>query len=329
MSGNRKAPGSAAERDKRRADALRQNLTKRKEQTRARVEAPRGDGRAEVFCFFHEPTFTATYLVVDPASGQAAIVDSVLDYDGASGRWRTASADAVLAAVEDRGLKVAWILETHVHADHLSAAQHLKKATGAPIAIGAAVGAVQTAFRPLFGAWDVVPDGSQFDRLFADGDRVPLGTLTIEAMHTPGHTPACVTYRIGDAIFVGDTLFMPDYGSARCDFPGADPATLYRSVRRILALPGETRMFLCHDYKAPGRDRFVWETTVQAQREGNLHVRDGVSEAEFVALRRQRDAKLSMPQLILPSVQVNMRAGRFPPPDSDGSVYLRVPVNKV
>jgi glyoxylase-like metal-dependent hydrolase (beta-lactamase superfamily II) len=323
-----KPSSSRSERERRRGEALRRNLRRRKEQVRARSEAS-APAVADVTCFFHEPTFTATYLVADPASGAAAIIDSVLDYDAASGRTRTTAADQVLAAVEARGLKIAWILETHVHADHLSAAQHLKRATGAPIGIGAGVALVQKAFRPLFGAWDLVPDGSQFDRLFDDGDTVALGRLVVEAIHTPGHTPACVTYRIGDAIFVGDTLFMPDYGSARCDFPGGDPATLYRSVRRLLALPGETRMFLCHDYKAPGRDRFAWETTVAAQRESNLHVRDGVSEADFVALRRGRDAKLSMPALILPSVQVNMRAGRFPPAEADGSVYLRIPIDRI
>ena len=248
-----KESSSKTERNRRQADALRQNLKRRKEQARTRAEMPAA-GVPDVACFFHEPSFTATYLVTDPATGQAAIIDSVLDYDGASGRTRTTAADAVLAAVEARKLKVAWILETHVHADHVSAAQHLKKATGAPIGIGSDVALIQKTFRPLFGAWDLVPDGSQFDRLFAEGDRVPLGRLVIEVMHTPGHTPACITYRIGDAIFVGDTMFMPDYGSARCDFPGGDPATLYRSVRRLLSLPSETRMFLCHDYKAPGRD---------------------------------------------------------------------------
>ncbi len=329
MAGTRdKLSSSAAERDRRSAEALRQNLKKRKEQARARVEAPPASP-PEVSGFFHEPTNTVTYLVVDVAGAQALIIDPVLDYDLATGRTSTAAADAVLAAVAARGLKVAWILETHVHADHLSAAQYLKKATGAPIGIGGGIVAVQQAFRPLFGAWDLVPDGSQFDRLFADGDQVLFGRHVIEVMHTPGHTPACATYRIGDALFVGDTLFMPDYGSARCDFPGGDAALLYRSVRRLLALPGETRMFLCHDYKAPGRDRFVWETTVQAQRDGNLHVRDGVSEEAFVTLRRQRDATLSMPKLILPSVQVNMRAGRFPPPEADGSVYIRIPLDRI
>lgn len=321
------ASSGQSERDQRRAEALRQNLGKRKAQARARAETS-APAMADVTCFFHEPTFTATYLVVDRETGEAAIVDSVLDYDGASGRTRTAHAEKVLEAVETRGLKVAWILETHVHADHLSASQFLKKVTGAPIGIGSNVPVVQATFRPVFGAWDVVPDGSQFDRLFAEGDRFRIGGLEVEVMHTPGHTPACITYRIGDAIFVGDTMFMPDYGSARCDFPGGDAAVLYRSVRRLLSLPGETRMFLCHDYKAPGRDRFVWETTVQAQREGNLHIKDGVTEAEFVKLRRERDAKLSMPALILPSVQVNMRAGRFPPAEADGSIHLRIPVDR-
>lgn len=324
MTGGRR-DSSQAERDERRAAALRQNLHRRKQQTRARSEPA---AVADIVCFFHESSFTATYLVTDPESGEAAIIDSVLDYDGASGRTRTTAADKVLEAVEARGLKVAWILETHVHADHLSAAQHLKKVTGAPIGIGSAVALVQKTFRPLFGAWDMVPDGSQFDRLFAEGDRMPLGRLAIEVMHTPGHTPADITYRIGDAIFVGDTMFMPDYGSARCDFPGGDPAVLYRSVRRLLSLPGDTRMFLCHDYKAPGRDRFVWETSVRAQRADNIHIKEGVSEADFVTLRRGRDAKLTMPALILPSVQVNMRAGRFPPAEADGSVHLRIPVDR-
>ena len=316
-----------SERDQRRAEALRQNLGKRKVQARARADAT-ARVRADVACFFHEPTFTATYLVADPEAGEAAIIDSVLDYDGAAGRTRTTHAEKVLEAVEKRGLKVAWILETHVHADHLSASQYLKKVTGAPVGIGSNVPVVQKTFRPLFGAWDMVPDGSQFDRLFAEGETFRIGGLEVEVMHTPGHTPACITYRIGDAIFVGDTMFMPDYGSARCDFPGGDAAILYRSVRRLLSLPGETRMFLCHDYKAPGRDQFVWETTVGAQRAGNLHIKDGVSEAEFVKLRRERDAKLSMPALILPSVQVNMRAGRFPPAEADGSVHLRIPVDR-
>ncbi len=321
------ASSGQSERDQRRAEALRQNLGRRKAQARARAETS-ATAAADVSCFFHEPTFTATYLVVDPESGEAAIVDSVLDYDGASGRTRTAHAEKVLEAVEKRGLKVVWILETHVHADHLSASQYLKKVTGAPIGIGSNVPVVQRTFRPLFGAWDMVPDGSQFDRLFAEGDRFRIGGLEVEVMHTPGHTPACITYRVGDAIFVGDTMFMPDYGSARCDFPGGDAAVLYRSVRRLLSLAGETRMFLCHDYKAPGRDQFVWETTVRAQREGNLHIKDGVSEADFVKLRRERDAKLSMPALILPSVQVNMRAGRFPPAEADGSIHLRIPVDR-
>ncbi len=316
-----------SERDQRRAEALRQNLGKRKVQARARADAT-ARVRADVACFFHEPTFTATYLVADPEAGEAAIIDSVLDYDGAAGRTRTTHAEKVLEAVEERGLKVAWILETHVHADHLSASQYLKKVTGAPVGIGSNVPVVQKTFRPLFGAWDMVPDGSQFDRLFAEGETFRIGGLEVEVMHTPGHTPACITYRIGDAIFVGDTMFMPDYGSARCDFPGGDAAVLYRSVRRLLSLPGETRMFLCHDYKAPGRDQFVWETTVGTQRAGNLHIKDGVTEAEFVKLRRERDAKLSMPALILPSVQVNMRAGRFPPAEADGSVHLRIPVDR-
>jgi glyoxylase-like metal-dependent hydrolase (beta-lactamase superfamily II) len=322
--------GMPADRDRRLGEALRENLKKRKAQARARADAPvvAPDG-PEVVCLFHEATFTASYLVFDTETREAAIIDSVLDYDGAAGRVTTTHADALLAAAKDRGLTIAWILETHVHADHLSAAQHLCRATGAPLAIGAHVSEVQRTFRPIFGADDLTPDGSQFDRLLAEGESLPLGRFRIETLETPGHTPACVSYLIGDALFVGDTLFMPDYGTARCDFPGGDPATLHRSIRRLLSLPRETRMFVCHDYKAPGRDAFVWETTVGAQRDGNVHIKDGIGEEDFVALRRERDAKLAMPALILPSVQVNMRAGHFPPKEADGSVYIRVPIGKL
>jgi len=285
--------------------------------------------RPEVRTVFHEPTNTATHLVWDPATRQAAIVDSVLDFDMKSGRTGTQAAQQVLDEAAALGLTVAWLLETHVHADHLSAAPWIKKRTGAAIGIGSRIVETQRTFKPIFNAADLEPDGRQFDRLFGDGERFHLGQLMVEVLHTPGHTPACATYVIGDAAFVGDTLFMPDYGTARCDFPGGDAATLYRSIRRVLALPPESRLFLCHDYKAPGRDSFVWETTVAEQRARNLHVKDGTSEEEFVALRTARDATLSLPTLIIPSIQVNMRAGRMPPADTDGHVYLRWPLNRL
>ena len=285
--------------------------------------------RPNVTGFFHEPTFTISYLVADPATGRAAVIDPVLDFDVKSGRTGTHSAQAILDAAREQGATIDWILETHAHADHLTAAPYLKARTGATVAIGANIAAVQAAFREVFNAPDVAADGSQFDRLLAEGDNVRLGRLAIRVMHTPGHTPACVTYAAGDAAFVGDTLFMPDYGTARCDFPGGDAATLYRSIRRVLALPPATRLFLCHDYKAPGRDAFAWETTVAAQRAGNVHIRDGVTEADFVALRRARDAMLDMPTLILPSIQVNMRAGHFPEPESNGVVYLKLPIDRL
>jgi glyoxylase-like metal-dependent hydrolase (beta-lactamase superfamily II) len=279
--------------------------------------------------FFHEPTFTASHLVMDPNTRVAAIVDPVLDFDAKSGRTATRSADAILADAAALKATVKWILETHAHADHLTAAPHLKAATGAAVVIGEAITKVQATFKPIFNAAEMPTDGRQFDRLVRDGDRLPLGDLVIEVMHTPGHTPACVSYLIGDAVFVGDTMFMPDYGTARCDFPGGDAAVLYRSIRRLLDLPAETRIFLCHDYKAPGRDVFAWETTVAAQRAGNIHVRDGVDEASFVAMRKARDATLDMPALILPSIQVNMRAGAFPPAEANGTVYLKLPVDRL
>jgi glyoxylase-like metal-dependent hydrolase (beta-lactamase superfamily II) len=284
---------------------------------------------ADIHAFFHEPTFTVAYLVVDPESREAAVIDPVLDYDPKSARTGTGSADALLARAGELGARIGWILETHVHADHLSAAQHVKARTGAKIAIGSDVTHTQRTFGPLFNATDLVPDGSAFDRLLADGESLPLGRLAIEVMHTPGHTPACVTYRIGDAAFIGDTMFMPDYGTARCDFPGGDAAQLYRSLKRILALPPQTRLFLCHDYKAPGRDHYAWETSVADQRARNIHVHDGIDEAAFVAMRTARDRTLDKPVLILPSVQVNMRAGRFPPPESDGKVYLKLPLDRL
>ena len=279
--------------------------------------------------FFHEPTFTVSYLVIDPDSRKAAIIDPVLDFDPKSGRTGHKSADGILAAAVAGGIEIVWILETHVHADHLSAAAYLKEKTGARTGIGAAVSEVQRHFKPVFNAIDLEPDGRQFDRLFADGDRVPIGSLEAQVMHTPGHTPACISYLAGDAVIVGDTLFMPDYGTARCDFPGGSARQLYRSIRRLLALPPATRIFLCHDYKAPGRDHFVWETTVAEQRAKNTHIHDGIDEAAFVAMRESRDKTLDMPALIIPSIQVNMRAGQMPAPDSNGTVYLRLPLNRL
>ncbi len=284
---------------------------------------------ARIQSFFHEPTFTVSYLVSDPQTGVAAVIDPVLDFDQKSGRTCTDSADEVLTAAEAGGLHVEWVMETHAHADHLSAAQHIKARTGAKVVIGAAIGKVQKVFKDVFNATEMPIDGRQFDRLVSDGERIALGTLEFEVMHTPGHTPACVTYRIGDAAFIGDTLFMPDYGTARADFPGGDARTLYRSIRRILSLPPETRLFLCHDYKAPGRDVFAWETTVAEQRAHNRQAHEGISEEEFVALRTKRDGELEMPVLILPSIQVNMRAGNMPPADANGTVYLRLPVNRL
>lgn len=276
--------------------------------------------------FFDEATFTVTYLVSDPGSGEAAVIDPVLDYDHRSGRVSTASADRVLQAIAEQGLALRWILETHAHADHLSAAPYLKARTGAPVAIGEHIREVQAIFAPVFHALDVAGDGREFDRLLRDGEVLALGALQIQVLHTPGHTPACVSYRVGDAVFVGDTLFMPDYGTARADFPGGSARQLYRSIRRLLALPPETRLFLCHDYLAPGREAYAWETTVAAQRARNVHVHEGVDEDAFVALREKRDATLAAPALLLPSVQVNMRAGRLPPAEADGVSYLRIPV---
>jgi len=276
--------------------------------------------------FFHEDSFTAVHLVWDAGTRAAAIVDPALDFDPANGRAGTASIDAVLAAAQAEGLTVLYVLETHAHADHLSGAQRVKEKTGARIVIGAEIARVQAAFAPLFAADDVTPDGSAFDVLMREGDTLKLGALTIGALHTPGHTPACVTYLIGDAAFAGDTIFMPDYGTARADFPGGDAGQLYRSIRKILALPPETRVFVGHDYGAPGRTGFAWETTVAAERSGNIHVRDGVTEDAFAAMRTARDATLEAPRLLLPSLQVNIRAGHMPPPDADGKVRLTLPV---
>ncbi|CAJ0889182.1 putative metallo-hydrolase [freshwater sediment metagenome] len=282
--------------------------------------------QAEIRAFFDESTFTVTYLVSDPATKKAAIIDPVLDYEPGGGVADSRSIDAVLAVATAGGLSVEWVLETHAHADHLSAAPVVKSKTGAKIGIGEHITKVQEIFRPMFLAGDVAPQGRDFDGLFTDGERFPLGDLTVEVLYTPGHTPACVSYRIGDAVFVGDTIFMPDYGAARADFPGGDARALYRSIRRLLALPPETRLFMCHDYKAPGRDVHLWETTVAEERAKNVQIGDGVSEAEFVALRQSRDRSLAAPRLLLPSIQVNIRAGRFPPPGPDGASRLLIPV---
>ena len=281
----------------------------------------------EIKTFFDKATFTATHVVWDPATKRAAIIDSVHDYDPKSGRTDTASADAVVAFVQQQGLQVDWILETHVHADHLTAAPYLQEKLGGRIGIGAKVAVVQGVFKSVFNTEETfATDGRQFDRLFEDGEQFQIGDLTVEVMHTPGHTPACITYVIGDAAFVGDTLFMPDFGTARCDFPGGDARQLYRSIKRILALPQDTRLFLCHDY-GPGGRAYEWVTTVAAQRENNIHVNDSVDEEGFVAMRTERDKQLSMPVLILPSVQVNMRAGVMPPPEGNGISYLKLPVD--
>lgn len=289
---------------------------------------PTSPATPEVTAFFDEATFTISYIVADPTTKRCAIVDSVLDYDPASGMTNTASADAVVAHVNDRGLAVDWILETHVHADHLSAAPYLKERLGGKIGIGFGITTVQEVFGKLFNAEpDFETTGKQFDHLFQDGEAFSIGTLTGRTIHTPGHTPACMTYVIGDAGFVGDTLFMPDFGTARCDFPGGDARQLYQSIQKILSLPDETRLFMCHDYKAPGRDTYAWETTVAEERARNVHISQGVDEDSFVVMRTTRDAKLAMPRLLLPSVQVNMRAGELPPAEDNGQRYLKIPLN--
>jgi glyoxylase-like metal-dependent hydrolase (beta-lactamase superfamily II) len=277
--------------------------------------------KPNVQAFFDAATWTVTYVVDDGAA--CAIVDSVLDYDPKSGRTRTTSADKVIDFVRSRGLKVEWLLETHAHADHLSAAPYLRSKLGGRIAIGENIRSVQSVFRKVFNLRDEFP---RFDHLLADGEAFRIGALEAEAMHVPGHTPADMAYRIGDAVFVGDTLFMPDVGTARCDFPGGDARTLYRSVRRLLSLPGETRLFMCHDYPPQGREP-AWETTVAKQRAGNIHIREGVSEEQFVAMRTARDRTLDMPTLILPAIQVNIRAGELPPPEANGRSYLKIPLN--
>lgn len=284
--------------------------------------------KADIRAFFDEATNTVSYLVADPATHEAAIVDPVLDYDPKSGQIATASADALLSAAREAGVKIVWILETHAHADHLSAAQYLKAKTGAKTGIGADIGKVQKIFGPVF---NETPDrgsahGKEFDRLFTDGETFGLGALTFEVLATPGHTAACISYKVGDAVFVGDTLFMPDYGTARADFPGGDARILYRSIRRLLALPPETRLFMCHDYKAPGRDTYAWETTVAEERARNVHIHDGVDEESFVDMRRKRDATLAAPVLLLPSIQVNIHAGHVPAAEGNGKRYLKIPL---
>ncbi len=275
--------------------------------------------------FFDEPTNTVSYLVADPQTRRAAVIDPVLDYDHRSGEVDTRSVEAILAAAEQAGYTIEWALETHAHADHLSGSPYVKGKTGARIGIGERIKDVQRIFRPLFDAHDLHTDGSDFDHLFADGERFAIGEIEAEVMFTPGHTPACISYRIADAVFVGDTLFMPDYGTARADFPGGDARALYRSIQKILSLPLKTRLFMCHDYKAPGRDGYAWETTVEAERD-NVHLRGGVTEDAFVTMRTERDATLAAPTLLLPSIQVNMRAGRFPPAEDNGVRYLKIPV---
>lgn len=283
----------------------------------------------EVVGVFDPATHTISYLVSDPATGAAALIDPVLDYDPASARTSTASVDRLLNMVRERGLDLERVLETHAHADHLTGAHEIRDRTGAPVGIGRQITTVQKTFAPLFDAADVSPDGVVFDALYADGDRFQIGSLPVEVIHTPGHTPACVSYRIGDAVFVGDTLFMPDYGTARCDFPGGDARTLYQSIRRLLSLPDETRVFVGHDYLPEGRTEYAWETTVAAQKTSNIHVGGNRSEDDYVTLREARDATLKAPQLILPSLQVNIRAGALPPAEPSGQRFLRLPLNAI
>ncbi|HAI24368.1 MAG TPA: MBL fold metallo-hydrolase [Alcanivorax sp.] len=292
--------------------------------------SPSAAGIPQVESFFDPVTNTVSYVVIDPQSRRCALVDSVLDYDAASGHTSYAGAQKLVDFVRAQNLTVDWLLETHVHADHLSAAPWLQEQVGGKLAIGDHIRTVQHTFGKVFNAGtDFARDGSQFDHLFHDGDRYQVGELQASALHTPGHTPACMSHLIGDALFVGDTLFMPDYGTARCDFPGGDARTLYRSIRKLLTLPDETRVFLCHDYLPEGRDRFCWQTTIGEQRRHNIHVHEGISEAQFVAMREERDATLGMPRLILPSVQVNMRAGHLPPPEDNGVQYMKIPLNRL
>ena len=298
----------------------------------AQIERARGDKslRPSIAGFFDEATYTISYVVHDPATGEAVIIDSVLDYEAASGRTSHGSADRIIEYIDKSNLKVNWLIETHAHADHISAAPYLQDKLGGQLAIGAEIIRVQDVFGKLFNAGtDFKRDGSQFDHLFTDGETFSLGGIEGVALHVPGHTPADMAFIIGDAAFVGDTIFMPDFGTARADFPGGDAHQLFHSIRRLLSLPEEARLFLCHDYKAPGRDEFAWESTVGQQRRENVHVRDGVSEDEFVEMRTSRDKTLAMPNLIMPSVQVNIRGGRLPDPEGNGVSYIKIPVNAV
>lgn len=284
-------------------------------------------GKPIIHAFFDEATNTVSYLVGDPETKEAAVIDPVLDYDHKSGKANVTSADAILAKARAEGFTITLVLETHVHADHLSGAPYIKIRTGAKVAIGERIKEVQKIFRPVFNAIDVSGEGSEFDMLFRDGDRFTIGKLQGEVLATPGHTPACVSYKIEDAVFVGDTMFMPDYGTARADFPGGDARTLYHSIRRLMALPPATRLFMCHDYlPKEGRKHFAWETTVADEKARNIHVHDGVPEEDFVKMRTTRDATLSAPALLMPSIQVNMRAGKLPPPEGNGVHYLKVPI---
>lgn len=285
--------------------------------------------RPDVKAYFDEATFTISYVVSDPETARAAVIDSVLDFDPTSGRTSTTSADQVVTYVNENDLTVDWILETHVHADHISGAPYLKEKLGGRTGIGAGVTAVQNEFKPVFNLADLATDGSQFDQLFSDGDTIEIGNISGRVIATPGHTPACVTFVIGDSAYVGDTLFMPDFGTSRTDFPGGSAQQLYGSIQKILALPDSTRLFMCHDYKAPGRDVYAWETTVAAQRDSNIHINKNVSEKEFVALREGRDSQLGMPKLLLPAIQVNMRGGQMPEPEDNGIRYLKIPLDAV
>jgi len=285
-----------------------------------------GENAPAIRAFFDEPTNTISYLVWDLATRAGVVIDPVLDWNNRSGEVDTRSADEILRVAEAEQVTIGWVLETHAHADHLTAAPYIKAKTGAPIGIGEHIRDVQRIFRPVFNARDLKPDGGDFDRLLKDGEHLFFGRLTIEVLHVPGHTPADVAYRIGQDVFVGDTLFMPDYGTARADFPGGDAAMLYRSIRRLLDLPPETRLWMCHDYKAPGRDHYAWQTTVAEQRANNTQVRDGITQQAFVDFRKARDATLAAPLLLLPSIQVNIRAGRFPDAEDNGVRYLKIPV---
>jgi|TARA_B110000438_G_scaffold50512_1_gene51023 glyoxylase-like metal-dependent hydrolase (beta-lactamase superfamily II) len=285
---------------------------------------------AEIYSYFDENTNAACYIVKDPTSNSCAVIDSILDFDLSAGKITTKHADMIISEIQSMGLSLEWIIETHVHADHLSAAPYLASELGGKIAIGSNIDAVQKVFGKIFNAGtEFQMDGSQFDRLFDDGDKFHIGNLAVQVMHTPGHTPACVTYVVGDAAFIGDTLFMPDFGTARADFPGGSATELYNSILKILSLPEETRLFLCHDYKAPGRDCFAWETTVKVQKESNVHIGGKKTKEEFVEFREKRDSQLSMPKLIIPSIQTNMRAGNLPEPEDNGTQYLKIPINKL